>query len=80
MTRTEAERLKERLQAEHPDRLTHTFVVAGDGDDCKVIKLASAPPAGDDAPAGTVRAGREPGHSHSPTDLPGGLPPHGAGF
>jgi hypothetical protein len=39
MTRTEAEQLAERLDREHPDRVTHRWFARGEGGDWAVVKV-----------------------------------------
>ena len=76
MERAEAEQLKARLAAEHPDRNTHSFILSERDGEWTVAKVA-LPPA---LESGTGQAKPQPAHDHEPTALPGSLPNNAAGF
>lgn len=77
MERAEAEQLRDRMATEHPDRETHSFILSERDGEWTVAKVA-LPPAS--AFRGASVDQQQPVHSHNPTDLPGNLPNHGAGF
>jgi hypothetical protein len=70
MERAEAEQLRARLTAEHPDRTTHSFILSERDGDWTVAKVA-LPPVIETA---TGVAKPQPSHDHEPTALPGSLP------
>jgi hypothetical protein len=78
MERPEAEALRAELAAGHPDRATHSFILCERDGDWSVAKVAVPPGAAGVAPG--MAGGPQPVHDHGPGDLPGGLPPHSAGF
>jgi hypothetical protein len=77
MERSQAERLRDRLTAEHPDRATHSFILSEQDGEWKVAKVA-VPPTGN--AAGTPTSPEpEPLHGHNTGVLPGGISPWTAG-
>lgn len=72
MTREEAERLRDRLAREHPDRETHSFLLSAEGEQWTVAKVALPPSAGTSVPG--QPGGRQPLHGHDSTRMPGGVP------
>jgi len=77
MERAEAEQLRDRLSAEHPDRETHSFILSERDGEWTVAKVALPPTMG---LTDTALAARQPVHDHEPTSLPGGIKPDAAGF
>jgi hypothetical protein len=77
MERAEAEQLRDRMSAEHPDRATHSFIVSERDGEWTVAKVALPPAIG---LTDSALAQRQPVHDHEPTDLPGGINPGAAGF
>lgn len=77
MTREEAEQLRTRLTAEHPDRATHSFILSEHDDDWTVAKVALPP--GPEAATAPTDGAPSPLHDHAPGSLPGGLPNWSAG-
>ena len=76
MERAEAEQLRDRLKAEHPDRATHSFILSERNGEWTVAKVALPPIA---QPSGTLSSTPEPVHDHDPSTLPGGVPPNAVG-
>ncbi len=70
MERAEAEQLRDRMTAEHPDRTTHSFILSERDGEWTVAKVALPPGA---RPSGTLSE-RPPVHDHTQTDLPGYIP------
>ncbi len=77
MERSEAEQMRDRLAAEHPDRETHSFILSESDGIWTVAKVALPPALG---PAGAELSGPQPVHDHDPSSLPGRLPNNSAGF
>jgi hypothetical protein len=77
MTRKEAEQLRTRLSAEHPDRETHSFILSERNDVWTVAKVALPPTA--EASATPSEASPSPLHDRAPGRLPAGLPNWSAG-
>ena len=77
MERAEAEQLRAKLAAEHPDRATHSFILTERDGDWTVAKVALPP--GLDV-AGTLTNAPQATHDHEPNTLPGGVNPNAAGF
>ena len=78
MERPEAEKLRAELAADHPDRDTHSFILCERDGVWSVAKVAVPPAAAGGTAPGS--AAPQPVHDQNPGDLPGGLPPHAAGF
>ena len=76
MERAEAEQLRTKLAAEHPDRTTHRFILSERDGEWTVAKVA-LPPGLD--PSGTLNAERQPTHDHEPNNLPGSVSPNAVG-
>jgi hypothetical protein len=76
MERSQAEQLRDRLSAEHPDRATHSFILSEQDGEWKVAKVA-VPPAS--AARTTTTPDREPLHDHGTQIMPGGVSPWAAG-
>ena len=76
MERAEAQRLRDRLAAEHPDRGTHSFILSERSGQWTVAKVA-IPPGAEPGSASSPRP--EPLHEHNTGRLPGGISPWTAG-
>ena len=76
MERAEAEQLRDRLKAEHPDRETHSFILSESDGEWTVAKVALPPEL---RPSGTLISEHPPLHDHEPNNLPGGVPPNAVG-
>ena len=77
MERSEAEQLRDRMAAEHPDRETHSFILSERDGVWTVAKVALPPALG---ASGSELSGPQPLHDHDPSSLPGRLPNNAAGF
>jgi hypothetical protein len=77
MERSEAEQLRDRMAAEHPDRETHSFILSERDGVWTVAKVALPPST---RPTATELDKPQPGHAHDPTALPGYLPNTSTGF
>ena len=77
MERLEAEQLRDKLAAEHPDHQTHSFILSERDGDWTVAKVALPPGL---ASPGTALDKQLPVHDHAPTDLPGGVSNNAAGL
>lgn len=73
MTRPEAEQIRDRLSATHPDRTTHSFILSERDGEWTVAKVALPPSAN---PGSGVPTSKEPStlHEHEDGRLPGGIP------
>lgn len=74
MKREDAEQLRDKLRATHPDRETHTFMLNDEMGEWTVAKVA-LPPAPDPqtAPASKPSPEDRPDH-YAEANLPGGVP------
>ena len=70
MERLEAEQLRDKLAAEHPDRQTHSFILSERDGDWTVAKVALPPGL---AASGTGLDKQLPVHDHQPAHMPGGV-------
>lgn len=77
MKRAEAERLRERMGAEHPDRETHSFILGERDGEWTVAKVAL--PARDSETAASASPTPAQLHDHEAGRPPGGAPPSSAG-
>lgn len=78
MNRSQAERLRSRMSAEHPDRETHSFILSELDGVWTVAKLA-LPPASASGPGGRRAGAANPPHDHHGPRPPGGIPHWSAG-
>ncbi len=76
MERAQAEQLRDRMTAEHPDRATHSFILSERDGEWTVAKVA-LPPAITASTPGV--AGPTALHDHDPATLPGGVSPWAVG-
>ena len=77
MERSEAQRLRDRMAAEHPDRRTQSFILS-ELDGIWTVAKVALPPGLDSS--GSELSAPQPVHDHDPTGLPGSLPNNAAGF
>lgn len=74
MKREDAEQLRDKLRAIHPDRETHTFMLNDEMGEWTVAKLA-LPPTSDPSTAPTSKPSPEARPDHyGESTLPGGVP------